>query len=183
MNIKYLDKLNKKEKRLFFVVTGLLVIWVVYGLIIEPFYTNWMRLSKNIEISTIELKRNIKILKQREQVIASYDKYLGSFKATQSDEEEMALILNGIEAQARKSYVRIINMKPRRVEKADLYRFLYVNLDIEATMPNVLKFIKALKDSELTLCVEQITLNSRAREPSVLSGAITISRFAINSDK
>ena len=183
MNMKQLDKLNKREKTLLFAVGGLLLVWVAYGMIIEPFRNSWMRLGKDVEIAKIELQRKIKILNQREQVIAGYDKHLSSFTAMQSDEEEMAMILNDIEAQAGKSYVRIVNMKPRRVEKNDFYRVFYVDLDTEASMPNILKFIKALKDSRLTLCVEQLSLNSRAREPSILSGTMTISRFAINPEE
>ncbi len=178
-----LNKLNKREKILFFAVGALVFIWIVYSLIFEPFCNRWQRLIKDIEISKIELKKGVKILRQKENVNEEYNKYLTRFTAKESDEEEMALILNEIEAQARKNYVRIVNMKPRRVIKKDLYRMFYVDLDTEASMRNILKFIKGLKDSNFALCVEQLTLNSRARDPSILVGKMTVSRFGLNPEK
>ena len=109
--------------------------------------------------------------------------YLTNFTAKESNEEEMALILNEIEVLARKNFVRIVNMKPRRVVKNDFYRTYYVDLDTEASMRNILKFIRNLKNSKLSLCVEQLTLNSRARDPSILVGKMSVSRFALNPEK
>ena len=175
-----INKLNQKEKALLFIVIGLIVIWIVYSLIIEPVYNKWVNLGKKVEISKIELKKGIKILKQRDYVRKEYDKYSANFMAKQSDEEEMALILNEIETQARKSYVRIVNMKPRRVARNEFHRTFYIDLDTEATMRNILQFIKNLKDSKLCLSVEQLTLNSRARDPSILVGKMSISRLGLS---
>ena len=184
--MKWLDKLNKLKKRekiLLFGVGALVFIWIAYSLIIEPFHNRSQRLVKDIEISKIKLKKAAKILRQREQGSKEYGKYSARFTTKESNEEEMALILNEIETQARKSYVRIVNMKPRRVVKNDFYRTYYVDLDTEASMRNILKFIRNLKNSKLSLCVEQLTLNSRARDPSILVGKMSVSRFALNPEK
>lgn len=175
-----LNKLNKREKTLLFAVAVLVFIWVAYSLIVEPFYNRWVGLNKDIRISKIVLKKGIKIFKQKEYVTGEYDKYLARFTAKESNEEEMALILNEIERQARKSFVRIVNMKPRRVVKSNFYRIFYVDLDTEASMRNILKFIKSLKDSKLSLHVEQLTLNSRAKDPSILVGKMTVSRLGLD---
>lgn len=161
-------------------IAALLLAWILYSLILGPLYRTWTRLDKDIEISKIELKKAVKILKQKETVIKEYNTYLGKFSVKQSDEEEMASMLNEIETQARLASVKLVNMKPRRVEKGDFYRFFYVDLDTEANMQNILKFIKALKDSKYAMCVEQLTLNSRSGEPTILNSTITVSRFGIS---
>lgn len=180
--MKWLNKLSKREKALLFAITILVFIWIVYSLIIEPLYNSWTRLDKDIEIARIELKKAVRILRQREDVTSEYNKYLDRFTTRESDEEEMALILNEIETQARQASVRIINMKPRRVVKNEFYRLFYVDLDTESSMRNILEFIKRLKDSKFSLCVEQLTLNSRTRDPSILNGSIVVSRFGIVAD-
>jgi len=179
VTMKFLNKLNKTEKALLFTAIVLLLIWIVYSLVIEPLYNSWTRLNKDVEIAKIELKKAVKILRQREDVACQYNKYLDRFTTKESDEEEMALILNEIETQARSASIRIINMKPRRVAKNEFYRTFCVDLDTESSMRNILKFIKGLKDSKFSLCVEQLTLNSRARDPSILNGSMAISRFGI----
>ncbi len=178
-----LNSLNKREKALAVAVVFAVSVWFIYGAVIEPFYRKWQTLSKTIEISTVELQKAVKIFKQREYVLAEYDKYLASFAVKQSDEEEMALILNEIEAQARKSYVKILNMKPRKAVKNAFYKYFYVDLDTEASMQGMLKFVKELKDSKLSLSVEQLTLNSRTQDPSILVGKVTISRLGIHPEE
>ncbi|GEM_PF-4407007 len=174
-----LNRLNNREKALVVVVILTVFAWFIYSAIIDPFYKKWRSLNRTIEISTIELQKGAKILKQKEYVLAEYGKYLSNFAVKQSDEEEMALILNEIEMQARKSYVKIINMKPRKAVKNSFYKYFYVDLDTEASMQSVLNFIKELKDSKLSLSAEQLTLNSRTQDPSTLVGKMTVSRLGI----
>ncbi|MFH0732263.1 MAG: hypothetical protein V2A72_05015 [Candidatus Omnitrophota bacterium] len=181
--MKWISKINIREKMLTLVVCALVFLWITYSLIIEPISSAWVRLNKNIEIEKIQLKKGVKILTQKKALDDKYGKYMQKFLARESDEEEMALILNEIERLAGSSLVRIVNMKPRRTEKDGPYRTFYIDLDTEAAMPSILQFIKQLKDSKFCLRVEQFTLNSRTNDPSVLTGALTISRFALSKSE
>ena len=178
-----IKKLNKREQVLFFAVAGCVALWILYGFICEPLYNKWVKLGKDTELSKIKLKKGIQIFKQKESMDTEYDKYIENFTAVGTDEEEMAVILNEIETKARKSYVRITNMKPRRVVKKKNFRMFYVELDTEASMRNILSFIKTLKDSKFALRVERLSLNSRAKDPSILIGKMTVSRLGIDIKK
>lgn len=181
--MKYLEKLKKlkkREKAMVFFTGFLLIIWISYSFVGEPVINKWGRVNKDVKKAKIELQKAIKIYKQKENVNDEYGKLISKFSAKGSNEEEMAAMLNEIELVARQTNVRIINMKPRRTIKKANHRLLSVDIDTESTMRDMLKFIKLLKTSKQSLRIEQITLNSRARDPSILIGKMTTTRLALD---
>jgi len=72
-------------------------------------------------------------------------------------EEKMSALLKDIEKMARKSSVRIMNVRPLPIEKKGSYETLTVEVHSEASLPSLVHFLYDLKNSPQPLRIPRFT--------------------------
>lgn len=172
----FLTNLSKREKNLFYLTVALIFLSLIYNFALKPLGAKWNQLNRQILSKEIELKRNIKYLKQENKIKSIYQKYAGYVKRRGLDEEEIASLLNEVERQARNSGIHIGNIRPRPIKDLVFYKKYILEMNCEATMEKYIEFIYNLQKSEQLIRVERLELISQGKDNPLLKARLHITK-------
>ena len=132
---------SKREKILLFLTISFAVAFLSYNFVFHPMGLNFETLNKEILTKEMQLRKNVKILSQKENIQNEYMEYSQLLRQKSSNEQEMATLLSEIESVAREIAIRITDMKPRAIRGIDFYNRLAVDVEVEAKLSEITKFI------------------------------------------
>lgn len=135
---------------------------------------NWAGLNEQILAKETRLKKNLRIISQREFIQSEYAKFVNFMEAEGTDEEKIAKLLSDIEGKANYASVRITDIKPRQTKDLQGYRQFTVELEAEASMKNLSRFIYDLHSSPQPLRIEKLQLNAKGSQSNILDCYIRI---------
>lgn len=171
--------LSKREKNILISIAALLFLYFVYSFVFSPLLERISALNKEIEARELKLTKNQKILSKEKFVssdIKIYEKYL---KQNSSDEQEMASILSEIEAVAHQLNIRINDMKPHKVKKIDFYNSFSVDIETEAALQEIAKFIYTLQTPPHLLKADKVRLEKQVSTSPTLKGHLLVTKILI----
>lgn len=93
------------------------------------------------------LKSYLKILKKEKAVDEEYNIYSALFRQSAPDDQQMTSVLSEIEAVANEVNMRLADIKPRRVKRAEFYNNFSVSLTIEGEPADIIRFLYALQNN------------------------------------
>ena len=157
-----LAKLSQRERRILYFCLGLMLFAVAYNLLIAPLLNKWLGLNQEIYVNRNRIERNLGILAEREAIQAQYEKFADYIKRSGTNEEEIALLLQRIEAKARECNVHISNIRPQPVQETQFYRKYSVEVQAEVKVEDLAKFIYELENSPFGLRIEKLRLSLKA---------------------
>lgn len=175
----FFNRFSSRERWLFYLAIIFIVGIVSLIVVVEPIWTEWQELNKEIYTEERQLLKNLKILAQKEQISKLYDKYAKNIRMKGSVEEETAVILREIENIARTSKTYITDIKPHKVKDMDFYKEYYVELEAEGNIASLAKFIYDLQTSKQILKVRHLRLNAKAGRGDVLKGYMIVTKVLI----
>lgn len=175
----FFTNLTRREKRIFYLTIAVIAFSLAYNFIIEPPSAKWSQLNQQIVKKEIELKRNIIYLQQKDRIKQGYGKYADYIRRSGSDEEEMAILLNTVEQQARSSGIHIANIRPKPIQTLGLYNKYILEMNCEAQMERYIEFIYNLQKSAQLIRVEKIKLTSQGKGNPLLNARLVITKVLI----
>jgi hypothetical protein len=158
----------------------------------------WADLDKQILTKEIRLKKNLQTISQREIIESKYNRYLSLIPAEGPDEKKVAGLLSEIEKTASDIAVQINEMKPRpvrnikysqedkisngarQIKESEVYRKFTVELEAEASMANLIKFIYDLESQPRFLRVEKLQLNVKGAQSNILKCHLLITQISVD---
>jgi Tfp pilus assembly protein PilO len=170
---------SKREKFLSIITLGILFIVLFCNFVIAPLFSKMESLNEKIRTNEIRLERNLKIISRKDDIQSQYSKYSQLLKQKNSDEQEMALFLAGIEAIARKVAIRITDMKPRDIKTEDFFKRLTVDIELEANLGELTEFIYNLQNASDLYVIDRFRIEKKSRRSSSLKGYLRVSRDLI----
>jgi Tfp pilus assembly protein PilO len=137
-----------------------ILVGVVIGL--GPVRGNFQRIAENIEGAEGQVRRNLKILtpSAKSAVLAGYTEYGEIIKKKGSSAEENAAMMSEIEKIASGVGVTLSATKPREPvidKESERYE---VDLEVEAEMESIIRFLHAVESSSQVLIAETLTIDS-----------------------
>ena len=176
---EYFSKLSKREKT-FVYATALVVFFAaVDRLVYYPIVNHFNELDQEILKQEEQIRKNWRSLAVREAVLKSYSAYDGYALTAGSDEEEVANLLNEIEALARKTGLSLINVKPKPLTKEEFWKRYPVEVEVETEWAPLLKFIYGLYSSKFFLRVKHLRLVPKGRLTAEVKGYLLINKSVI----
>ena len=175
----FLDRLSIREKWLLYAGIAVILGIAIYIIAVEPIWTEWQDLNRNIFAKERKLLKNVKILAQKDRITSLYNKYASSIKMKGSVEEETAVILREIENIARSTNINITDIKPHRVKNMDFYKEYYIELEAEGNVANLAKFIYELQSSDQILKVRHLRINPKAGGGDTLKAYMIVTKILI----
>lgn len=170
----------KKEKALLTIIVSLGILSLIYSVMINPILMKLKSLNKTILVNETKLDSNLKILKQKDIIQDEYERYSELLRQENSDEQEMTLLLSNIESAVRGVALRITAMKPKAIKKVDLYKRLSVDVEVEAELSEMTKFIYNLENEPYLLRIGRLRLGRKSRRrSSLLKGYLSVSKDLI----
>jgi len=173
------EKLSKKEKIGLSLAIAFMAIASLDRLIVSPIRDRFQRINQTIKISEKQLAHDLRNVHQQEQITAEFEKYVEFVARSGSDEEEVAKILGEIESMARQSNVYLANMKPQTSKEIDFYIEYAVEIEAEAEIDQLTKFLYQLNTSAQLLRVEKLRLSSKKKGDKTLKASMLITRILV----
>ena len=154
---RWLTGLSPRERFIFALSIFFVGSALLGELVLRP-YRAWSKsLDSEIEAREIRLakyKRWVDVKESASPLLA----LLSEAQPTGKPEEEMSRLLKHLEAMARRSSVRITDLKPLAAEKKDAREMLSVELQTEAPLVLFAHFLYELETSPLLLTVHRFHL-------------------------
>ncbi len=171
--------INKRERNIFIIIGVLLFSYAVYSFIFAPLADKLSSLNSDIESRELKLRKNQKILSREGSVSADYKKHEQYLRQNASDEQEMASILSEIEAVAHQVNIRINDMKPHKVKRIDFYNSFAVEIESEAGLQGIVKFLYTLQNPPHLLKAERVRLEKQVIGSDSLKGHFLVTKILI----
>jgi hypothetical protein len=173
---KVIVSLKKREAALFYIIAGLIGIWIVGKVVFAPFHNKLSGLGREVVLQEARLKKGIGLISEKDAISKEYERYASYFSLQgSSDEEAIGGFSEEVVRLSRESGLVIQDMKPQKETKSDKFSKLYqINIRAEANMQQLVNFLYALHNSSLLFSIEKISLSPRSEESPTLNISFTI---------
>ncbi|MDP2831068.1 MAG: hypothetical protein Q8O02_02310 [Candidatus Omnitrophota bacterium] len=171
----FLGRLSKKDKIIFYIAVFIVAILILDRAIISPVFSKIRSLNKELQDKQDNIKKNLRILAQKDRILAQgvkYNSLLGDFKM--NDDEQVTLVLKELESLANKSSVYLVDMKPSGIKESGSSKMILINLNCEAQMEQLVDFMYNMENSNSLISIEKYQLTPKTKESSVAKCSISV---------
>jgi AAA+ ATPase superfamily predicted ATPase len=119
--------------------------------------------------------KGMKQQEQRQKIIKEFKECERYLKLKGSDEEITSEFLREIETIARRSNVAISDIKPRSVNKFNMYKEYLIEVKLDASLTDITGFLYALNNSILLLKTDKLILTLKDESDNILRANMLIS--------
>jgi len=175
----FISRLSKREKIILYGAAFVLSLTMIDRLIINPISSKVKLLNSQIQEKETGIKRDLRILAQKDRILAEKAKYSTFVESLDTEEEEITSILKEIENLAGKSSVYLVDMKPAAIKGAGTSKKYSVNLNCEAQMEQLVDFIYNIESSGKLFVVAKCQITPKSKESSVAKCTMSITKIVI----
>jgi len=178
MNLAFWARLKKREKMVCSVAAVIVGIALVDRLLIAPVAHRLRLLDERIVSQTDLIHKNVRIVAEKDRVKAAanaFEVYYANKAATY--EEEVAFLLGEVEQMARTASLYIVDMKPLASEEDAVSRKVSLDLNCEAQMEQILRFMHAVGAADRLLFVESISITPKDKDSSITKCNMKVSNI------
>lgn len=172
-------KLNKREKKLLTLTVTFIGSITLYFYVLEPMWNYWTGLDNRISNLNKKLQRSELILSRAKSIEVEYQAYEKRLKIEGSDQEKTAQILKNIENTARSNRLHINDMKPQQIKDEEFYKYYVIELEAEADIMALIKFIYDMQNSETALKVTRLQITASSSKPDILKTELIITKVIL----
>lgn len=159
---------------------GLGVVLLALGLGLGPIRHAFAQLDSEIAKKEKVLSHNLTILAPvpREAVEREYSRYGNLIRRQGSSEEENSRMLSAVDTLAKAAEVVLVGTKPRETRPSPESEVYTVEVELEAGLVALTKFIYTVETSPQLLRVDSLAMTVKeGKTPGLLSGTLVISKI------
>ncbi len=178
MNI--LTGIGKKEKMGVAIAAVVVFAAIFDRIIISPICGNFRKIGSEIKVNERQLAQGLRNIKQKDDILKEYQKYLPYIKSDYSEGEEVAKLLEEIEGMGRRSGISIADIKPRPMKKSDIYRYYFIEIEAVGTMEAVMDFLHKLGSSKELYRAGRVSISIKNKETSTVKASILVTKVVVS---
>jgi len=175
--------LNPRERSIMAVTIALAVFYGGFQFVYKPLKKQEAILEQGISEELKTLKKDFLTVEKEKHLHKFYEKLLTPFEEKRSDEEEVSELLSRMQVLAAETNLRIIEMKPQRPRKTEFCKFLPLSLSLEGSYVDIIRFLYTVQADTYRLGVEELVIEAKPAQPSILSCRVDLSRLLIPAKK
>lgn len=175
----HISGLPKKKRILFYVGVFFVLLAVLDRLIITPIFLKIKILDEEIQKKEMDIRNDLLIVNHKDKMLSEKIEYGDFLVAAKSDEEERTSFLKEIESLAKENAVYLVDMKPAGIENMDISQKYFVNLNCEADMESIVKFMYAIANSKTLLFIEKCQISPKSKQSSEARCSMSISKISL----
>ena len=169
-------KIKKREKIIFSVVLGIIVIFLLEKIVFSNFRKKMRELNKKIKVQEMAIRKGLSINKSRDRIIQEYKDYAKFLITDAQDQDIVARFLKEMEKITQDSGLSVVNLAPEeKLIETPEYKEYRANLRLEGNMEQLLNFLKKVQDSTLLIKLVKLNLISKDEQASLLRIDVTVS--------
>ncbi len=174
-------KLSPKEKSVLYIAAFFIVAAAADRLVIAPVAGKLASLDKEIADMEAAVKRDLRMLAQKDRIALESTKYKSFLAREGSEEEEFSGLMKEVETLANKAGVSLLEMKPGQVKQADSAKQYQVVISTEAEFRKLVEFLYGVETSKQLLKVEKYQISPKSKEEATVKASLTISKIIVLS--
>jgi len=178
VNVVFLNNLSKREKRILLLTVLVGSLSLTYIMVVEPLFKRFNELNSEIMLKKRKLQKIYALLGHKDKIEAEYEKIIKADVKDASDEEIIANILKQIETSAKDSGVQLSNIRPERIRQEDYYKRLSIEVNAEAPINALFKFIYKLETSPALLKIERLQITPSRRQEGFVESTFIITKIS-----
>lgn len=175
----WFGKLSSKEKTVLYIAIFFIIAAAADRLVIAPVAGKLASLDKEIADMQEAVKRDLRMLAQKDRIALESTKYKSFLAREGSEEEEFSGLMKEVETLANKTGISLLEMKPGQVKKADSAKQYQVVINAEAEFRKLAEFIYAVETSKQLLKVEKYQISPKSKEEATVKASLTISKIIV----
>ena len=176
---KFISRLSPKEKLIFYVASVFVLLAFLDRLIIYPVYSRMKSLDRQIEDKETQIKKNLRIVSQKDRILSESAKLAVFFNKLQSEEEEATSFLKDIENLANKSSVYISDMKPAGSKTEGATKKYLINVNCEASMEKLAEFMYNIENSARVTVIEKYEITAKSKDAGSAKCSLTVAKITM----
>jgi len=164
--------LTRKNLTVFAVLAGGGIILI---LLFKPFGGKWAEQSTKIRAKTKLLKKYQALIQSEDKLQKSLDQMTRRVQAQLPAGREESGFLTEIGNVAQETNIHIETMNPLPLRNLGAFRELSVEIDMEANLGNLTRFLYLLRESSAVLAVDTLRLQPKSERSALLKAHLVIS--------
>jgi hypothetical protein len=173
-----LNRLSNRERTLLYVTVGAVGLALWYSYLMGPMIGRWRNLRARVDRSELQYEKFARVARREDTTRMEYQAIADRLKMKGSDQEEMAVLLKEIESLAR-NRIRITNVTPHSVKEFGFYKRFNVEIDCEARMEELVRFIYEAEESESLLRLHRLRVQVKSGDPGLVEVSLLLSKLSI----
>jgi len=181
---KFISKLSKQEKMIFYVTLGFVLLALLDRLFLGPVLGKLKMINTEIARQEVSIKGDQKILLYKDRIIDESDAFSKYFvKVVQDDDVVNADFLSEVEKLATQSKVSLVKSNPSEKKTYKDYIEYYANLDCIGDLKDVITFMHLINSTESLLKVVKFNMNPKRGEGDEVNTSMTIVKMLMPPSK
>jgi len=164
-----------KNKKLIISILSIASICLIFIAIILPFNKKWEKKDNQIKYKLALIEQNESIINQKTKLNESYSNINKKIQAKLPAERSQGNFLTAIGEVARKTNIHIESMNPQPLKTLGFYNELSVEINMEANLGNVVRFLYHMRKSSVVLVANRLNLQPKSERSALLKGHLIIS--------
>jgi Tfp pilus assembly protein PilO len=157
------------------VAIGLAVFIFLIIRVFAPFSSDWRRQTTQIREKNGLIRQYEQLLEQEDSLRENFDLLSRQIQAEIPVEREESQFLTEIEKVASNTYVHVSTMNPLPIKDFGSFKELSVEIEMEANLGNLAKFLYDIKKSSVVLVANRLSLQPKSERSALLKGHLVIS--------
>lgn len=182
MNIaEFYNKLNDKERKVFYVAIAALVLAFFDMLFLRPVLSRLADLEEKIHSTTIDIEKNIRFISYRDKIMAEQEAFqqyeTGEDKI---GEEVIAGFLKTIETLAVEAGVGLSRVTPAEVNDKKGSVLYYANVDCSGKLEDMITFMHRINTTNNLLKIIRMNMMGNKASKEEVKGELKVAKLVIN---
>jgi len=173
------SKLSKREKLVLFGSILAVACALSDRLIVASLSRKIKEQDTRIAAREAEIRKNLKIVSQKKRITAQHDTYKPYLGTMSSENEEFTVFLKEMDTLARDSTIYVVDMKPTGTKESGEAKKYLINLNIEADMASLIRFMYSVEDSKKLMTVEKYQISPKSKDSPTAKCSMLVSKLVI----
>ncbi|VAX35341.1 hypothetical protein MNBD_UNCLBAC01-24 [hydrothermal vent metagenome] len=172
---KFVSKLSKQEKMVFYITLGVVLVALLDRLFLGPVLAKLKAIDAETAQQKISIEGDLKILSYKNKILQKnkvFSKYF--LKDVPDDDVVNAEFLSKVERLATQSKVSLVKSNPSEKRKYKEYVEYYANLDCTGDLKDIITFMHLINSTEDLLKVNKFNMAPKRGTPNEVNVSMTI---------
>ncbi len=168
-------RLTTREMRLLTIAFGMTAVLAVFGYLVRPAVRRWQEKEALVRRTAVEVRRAQRLIEERVQLTERLNALNRNLLTRIPLARKEGEFLSEIGKVAQQTNVLLLRLDPQGSRDYGPFTELSVELDAEANLGNLVRFLYDIRESSVLLVVEKMRLQPKADRSALLKSYLVIS--------
>ncbi len=168
-------RLSSRETRLLTMAFGMTAAFLVLAYLVRPAGRRWQEKEALAQRIAVEVRRAERLIGERAQLTERLNALNRNLLTRIPLARKESEFLSEIDKVARQTNVHLLRLDPQGNRDYGPFTELSVELDAEANLGNLVRFLYDIRESSVLLVVEKMRLEPKADRSALLKSSLIIS--------